>query len=501
MKNILTCSENISHEYCCTVVRIGEIEPIEGSDFLGKTMINGFSTVVRKDAVKEGSIMIYSANETELNEKFLAVNNQYEYGLCELNSNAEEVIRRKKLIEQLRSEDKFEEANELEVANKQCVGFFNKYGRVKMIRLRGCPSFGYIFGIDALINYCPDVANINFEELIDQDFDTVNGELFVKAYMPRIKAYERKQSNSKDRRRNKRIKKFDRMIPGQFSFHYDTQQLNRCMHKIQPDDIVTISLKLHGTSFIISNCKVLCPKYSGLYSKIFNYLPKWLKFTKQTNDVVYSSRNIIQNSHINTATPPSYYASNIYEEYYEHLKNYIPEGYSLYGEIIGYMTGSDKMVQKNYDYGCQVGKNKLMIYRIVSEECGSKYEWNVSEVRQWTDKLINTYPELKDIIHPIDIMYHGTLKELYPDIDIHTHWHERVLEALKNDVEHFGMEKNEPLCKNKVPREGIVLRIDNDITKEAFKLKCVNYLQKESNNIDTTVDIEMMSRYLDEDNQ
>jgi hypothetical protein len=76
-----------------------------------------------------------------------------------------------------------------------------------------------------------------------------------------------------------------------------------------------------------------------------------------------------------------------------------------------------------------------------------------------------------------------------------------VLEELKNDVEHFGMEKNEPLCKNKVPREGIVLRIDNDITKEAFKLKCVNYLQKESNNIDTTVDIEMMSRYLDEDNQ
>lgn len=35
MKDILTSSKEINHEYCCTVVRIGEVKPIENSDFLG----------------------------------------------------------------------------------------------------------------------------------------------------------------------------------------------------------------------------------------------------------------------------------------------------------------------------------------------------------------------------------------------------------------------------------------------------------------------------------
>ena len=34
MKKILTKSENFNQEYCATVVRIGEVTPIEGSDFL-----------------------------------------------------------------------------------------------------------------------------------------------------------------------------------------------------------------------------------------------------------------------------------------------------------------------------------------------------------------------------------------------------------------------------------------------------------------------------------
>ena len=41
-------SENGSHEYCCTVVRVGELTPIEGSDFLMQTMVNGNSIVVSK---------------------------------------------------------------------------------------------------------------------------------------------------------------------------------------------------------------------------------------------------------------------------------------------------------------------------------------------------------------------------------------------------------------------------------------------------------------------
>ena len=87
-------------------------------------------------------------------------------------------------------------------------------------------------------------------------------------------------------------------------------------------------------------------------------------------------------------------------------------------------------------------------------------------------------------------------KDLYPEIDIETHWHENVLNAMKVD-KRFCMEMDEPMCKNKLPREGIVLRINDDPMAEAFKLKCLKFLGKEAEDNDKgkTSDIEMQERY------
>ena len=100
-------------------------------------------------------------------------------------------------------------------------------------------------------------------------------------------------------------------------------------------------------------------------------------------------------------------------------------------------------------------------------------------------------------IHVIDLLYHGTLSELYPEIDTENHWHENVLEAMKNDKEHFGMEELEPLCKTyNSPREGICLRIDNDKILECFKLKTKSFASTECLLIDAgEVDIEMADAY------
>ena len=73
-KEIFTLSENAKLEYSCTVVQIGEVKPVEGSDFLGSTLVNGNPIVVRKDQIKEGDIMIYAPIETVLNKQFLSVN-------------------------------------------------------------------------------------------------------------------------------------------------------------------------------------------------------------------------------------------------------------------------------------------------------------------------------------------------------------------------------------------------------------------------------------------
>ena len=100
------------------------------------------------------------------------------------------------------------------------------------------------------------------------------------------------------------------------------------------------------------------------------------------------------------------------------------------------------------------------------------------------------------------LLYHGTLADLYPDIDVANHWNENVLEAMKVDKEHFGMEQNEPLCKFKVPREGICLRIANDPVKECFKLKTNAFRAAEQKLIDAgQVDIEMADNYGSDDEE
>ena len=64
------------------------------------------------------------------------------------------------------------------------------------------------------------------------------------------------------------------------------------------------------------------------------------------------------------------------------------------------------------------------------------------------------------------------------------------------------MEKPEPMCIQKVPREGIVLRIDNDPLREAFKLKTVAFFEREQKLIDQgEVDGEMLEGYTTENTE
>jgi len=486
MANLFTKSEKYKEEYRCSIVKIGELLPIEGSDFLAKTTVDGEYVVVRKDQVKEGDVMFYATNETELDSNFLALNNLFELGEYEKNINAAEVSA-------LIDEGKRDEA-------KRKVGYFNKYGRVKMIRLKGCPSFGFLFRQDEMALRFPAIKDLNLEDYVGTDFDSVNDVLFVKAYIPRIHSGENRHVSKGDKRAAK-IAKFDRMIEGQFALHYDTDPLTKNIHLIKPTDSVVCSVKLHGTSIVIGNVLTKKPKWGGLYSKIFLYLPRFLQKTYEDYDVVYSSRTVVKNKFINRKVNGGFYGTDVWGEYYEMIKDYIPKGFTLYGEITGYVSGANSMLQKGYDYGSEVGSNKLMIYRINQVlEDGTKKEWDVHDVYDWTVELLNKLvadgkEEVAARIHPIDILYEGTLMDLYPDLSITDHWHENVLECLKNE-KRFGMEELEPLCVNKVPREGFVLRINNDPIKEAWKLKCVKFMERESKEMDAgAVDVEMEDNY------
>ena len=135
-----------------------------------------------------------------------------------------------------------------------------------------------------------------------------------------------------------------------------------------------------------------------------------------------------------------------------------------------------------------------MPYRITeTDEFGNKVEWDIDKVDEWTRNLVAEHPELADKTMFLNILYYGRIGDLYPNLDTETHWHSNLLALMKADKKNFLMEMDEPLCKNKVPREGIVIRKVGDPIARAWKLKTARHYGKEAEAHDKgEVDIEEM---------
>ena len=440
-------------------MRIGKVEPIVNSDFLAQVLVEGRTIVVRKEQVHEGDVMLYVANECQVNADFLRSGSYFE----DRSMNAD----------------------------PERKGYINKYGRIRMVKLRGILSMGILFAPEEIKRWSPAMRDYPIEEHVGEDFDTIDGILFVKAYVPVHKERSLPQAKASLR---KRRPQFDRIIPGEFAFHYETKQLNREIDRFTPDDEVSISVKLHGTSIVIANIPTLMPRWNGLYARIFNHLPAFLQRTRRGYDVVYSSRNVIKNKYFRSKDDQGSCDMDVWGEYYNLLKPYIPEGYTIYGEIVGYVGGLAQMIQKGYDYGCAEGHNRLMIYRVSVEdkENGKRRELNIPEVQEFITSLRSRMAAAERLMD-IPILYQGRIGNLYPEIADAPDWNARLLECFKADGDRFGMELNEPLCKGKVPREGICIRIMNDPLNECFKLKTLRFLGKEAELIDKgEVDIELL---------
>lgn len=442
---LISLSKYGTSEYCIDVVKIGQVFPIENSDFLAYTKVFNDIIVVRKDQVHEGDLMFYASNECQLSKEFLSVNNMFRHG--ELNADSSQ------------------------------TGFFEDTGRVRAIKLRGFRSSGFLFGLPEMQKFYPEFTEEEMKQIVNVDFDTVGEKLLVKAYIP----YTKTPHANNQVKQNIADKKYDRLVAGEFQFHYDTGMLQKEIFKIKPDDKVTITVKLHGTSAIFANVPV------KVYSKnpIIRFINLFRKkpIYKIANGNLCASRRVIKNRYINKHLTKGFYSQDIWEIYNDWLKDYIPAGMTIYGEICGFLPDGSP-IQGAYDYGNRPKHSFLMIYRITTDESNGKREWEISEVKDFTINLMKILPKSEYLsIHPIDILAEDSLRNLYPNVSVSGHWNEDIIDALRKD-EKLGFEKMEPLCRNKVPREGIVVRKIGDVIPEAWKLKAIAFLNKEAKEID-----------------
>ena len=463
-------SKKANINYLAKIVNIKEFTPHPKPtvERLKCATVDGFTILVGINS--EPGLYVYFPAGCKINPQFLSYNNLFRHG--ELNANPQE------------------------------TGMFDDNGRVKAIKLQDVISEGFLLPAVMLSNFITSVTNKDIEIIEGTEFDAVldeNKEFWInKKYV----VQENNQNQGVGSKPKKKTKGFNRVLEDQFRFHYDTVIIKKCPYVIKPDSLIHISTKVHGTSGISAYVQCLLPItkrdriiawiWQNIINKCFvNPFNKLIKkptyeFTlnEREYDYLYASRTVIKNSIYNPNVTPGFYGFDIWEEADKIVRPKLEKGMTAYYEIIGYLPGN-KYIQKNYDYGYvpntseiypyQYGRNfGIRIYRLTYTNVDGKvFEFSPREVQIWSKE--------HDLI-PVTELYYGKASDLYPDIKHDENFSENFIERLSND-KNFYMELDSPDCNNKVPNEGVVIKIDN-MKPAAFKLKCFKFLNKEQQALD-----------------
>lgn len=356
-------------------------------------------------------------------------------------------------------------------ADKKTKGFFASSGRVKCLKLRGEKSEGYIVPIKDINLWLQE--EVITEKDVDQDFDSIGDTLLCWKYVNK----QEEINESKANRENKKGKKAkeNRIVEGQFAFHRNTSHLGREVYNINPDDLVSWTEKLHGSSGIAS--KVLCKRKLSFIEKILKNIFN-VKVQDTHYDYLWASRTVIKNSNI--VNKVHYYDTDIWKIAFDKVQHALKDGITLYFEIVGH-TPSGAFIQKRYDYGCDPGTLDIYLYRVTyTSSSGDVYEFSWPQIKD--------YCVLYGLKHVPEHFY-GKAKDMFPELSLDEHWRMNFLQKLSDKY----LEKECYLCKNKVPNEGGVLRKESGSYKP-YKHKSFKFKELESKQMDTgEVNIEDIS--------
>jgi hypothetical protein len=178
---------------------------------------------------------------------------------------------------------------------------------------------------------------------------------------------------------------------------------------------------------------------------------------------IYNSRSVIKNRR------DGKYTEDVWGEWAEKLFSgwKIEDQISMFGELVGFLSHS-KQIQRGYDYGCDPGTNDFWVYRMTkTDEYGKVKELSFKEIQEYCSQH-----DLKTV----PVFYQGIAKDLFPEIPVDDEWRKNFLSKLSEKY----LEGDCQFCKNKVPAEGIVLRIESNEKKPALKLKSFRFKEKES---------------------
>ena len=437
--------------YACIATTITSLRKHNNADRLQIANVFGNSIICGLET-KMGDRVLYFPLECQLSEEFAAQN---------------DLLRRK------------------DENGKPAGGMFDNNRRVRCQTLRGEKSEGFIIPLGAIqyINGKPGAFDnikdgASFNTIIERGIEWGICKKYVK---PLTRKEQRQQVQLK--RQKPRV---SRLIDGQFRFHFDTLQLGRNSHLLNPTSLISISLKLHGTSFICAN--VLTKRKLSLWERLLKKVG--FNIDDSVYDLVYSSRAVIRNKYLDDPKQShDYYGGDLYGAVANEFRGKLYEGETVYGEAVGF-TDTGKAIQSCYDYGCKPNDGppfKLYVYRITNTASdGRVVELGWPQVVARAKELFQEAPET---------IFYGYAGDWTEGIvggkdkeEVLRNWQDAFINQARVFVEGLG---NSKLCRNKVPEEGICVRIEG-LEPRTLKIKSFAFLKVESDNLDNpeVVDLE-----------
>lgn len=213
-------------------------------------------------------------------------------------------------------------------------------GRIKIIRLRGVVSQGLVLAPDEVADLLPN----KYKQGAD-----VTEALGITKYTKRVKGPSSTVSAKGKKKRSRRI------LHEQFRRYTDIQNVQKHgwmleqLAKDQPDVPFVYTEKLHGTS-----ARYGWLQRKGLLERIrafFGAAPRFVFLMGSRNVDMYPGSN----GPVHNSLP-----RNVYEQIAKKydMKSRIPNGYTVYGEIIGHG------VQPGYAYGHRPGDVDFAVYDV-----------------------------------------------------------------------------------------------------------------------------------------
>lgn len=446
--------------YCAVITRITKLEPLANCDNIQGALIFGNHVIVGKDT-KVGDLGVFFPAETRLDPNFVGINNLYrkpEFGNTDTTKK----------------------------------GFFEQHCRVRVVKFRGHKSEGFFTPISFLDDYLDLGGDFSaFPEGLEFNDVVYNNGLtdtICKKYVPKMNPPSLKVGT-------KAVKKEDAIVDGQFRLHYDTENLRRNTGKINPDDYISISEKLHGSSAVISN--LLVKRKLKWYERFLS--KAGVKILGQEYGFIWSSRRVIKGVDGHEFNNFNYYSSDIWGLVANDVREAVKPGITLYGEIVGF-TPEGSPIQKDYAYNCKPREHAFYVYRItLTNTDGYVVEFSWSQMLEYCKRHnLNHVPEryfgkALDLVveyraeHPIDP----------PRVLDNRDWQEDFLKAVET------MFVDDRMCSMNsytVPAEGVVVRVDRLNNSEALKLKSFAFTLQETKQLDDgIIDLETQEGSLDQD--